>query len=301
MFNKRKLYKFFFDTLTQSIYRTPPAKCDPKSKFVVLSQTFHRDISMYLIAAKSFGQYLQPNAFVVVDDGLTNSDRSIIRDHLEKVQFIKTGDVDTRSCPRGACWERLIAIEEFCKTGFVIQLDADTVTTRQPDSVESCVKDARCFTLSTKQGTDFVSVAEAASFAKEVNSTHVQILTERVLSELPDAESRRYIRGCAGFAGFSKGSLDIRKIESFSNFMEKRLGRAVWHKWGSEQATSNYMIANTDNPRALPLAKYPYWSPETDLSQAELVHFIGEHRFTSTMYMRIAKQAIESLGDKPGR
>lgn len=295
MLNLHKLNKILFDRLTNSIYRTPPVQCDPGSNVAILSQTFRRDVSMYLVAAKSFAAHIQPREFIVVDDGLHDDDRARISHHLGTVTFLRSMDVDTGCCPRGACWERLISIAIACRTSYVIQLDADTVTTASPDTVARCVRDRRSFTLSTKQGRQFVSLKDASDFARGVNSEHVQIQSERVLERIPDSAAKQYIRGCAGFAGFPQNSLKGREIEAFSKFMEDTLGRATWYQWGSEQVTSNYMIANMNNPLALPLEEYPYWAPDTNLTSAQLIHFIGEHRFASTKYLQVARQAIAKL------
>ena len=46
---------------------------------------------------------------------------------------------------------------------------------------------------------------------------------------------------------------------------------------------------------ALPFEKYPYWAPKMNLDQAQLIHFIGSNRFTSSKYTQVATEAIENL------
>ena len=100
---------------------------------------------------------------------------------------------------------------------------------------------------------------------------------------------------CAGFSGFARGALSRSAVERFSQLMGEKLGQDCWKSWGSEQFASNYLVANTDNPLALPFEKYPYWAPKMNLDQAQLIHFIGDNRFTSSKYARVAAEAIQGL------
>ena len=138
-------------------------------------------------------------------------------------------------------------------------------------------------------------VQETSRFASNIESNHVQILAERALEALPNAENCRYVRGCAGFTGFHRGAITIDDLNKFSSFMEKQIGREKWHEWGSEQVASNYMIDNTENPMVLPIEFYPYWKLGLDLENARLVHFLGTHRFDGQAYARHAKQVVRTL------
>ena len=88
-----------FDAASRSVYATRPVRCDPDSSFIVLSQSRHADLTMYLIAIKSFARFATPKSFVIIDDGLTARDRQTLEAHIEHVRFIALADVDVRSCP----------------------------------------------------------------------------------------------------------------------------------------------------------------------------------------------------------
>lgn len=290
-----KLKKTFFNFAARGIFDTKPVDCDPTSDLIILSQTYHPDLTMYLVATKSFARFVKPKSFVVIDDGLTEQDREIVRRHLGSVQFIRRQNVPLGGSPQGGTWERLISAVNFSANNFVIQIDSDTVTVTEPNEVLDCIRNNRSFTLSTYQGRQVVSVQEASIFARGVDGTHVQILAERTLDSLPNADSRRYVRGCSGFAGFARNQIKIQDLQAFSTFMANTLSMNTWSGWGSEQVTSNYLISNTPNPLMLPIENYPYWSPGADLKEAKLIHFIGDHRFKNFEYVRRAREVISKL------
>jgi hypothetical protein len=290
-----KLNTRLFNFAVRSIHATKSIACDKSSSVIVLSMCRHADMRMYLIAAKSFGRFVKPNHFIVVDDGLTESDRTELKSHIDDIRFIRTSAVDTGLCPRGGAWERLITISQFCGDYYVVQLDSDTVTISVPTEVIECIAANRSFTSGTGNGREIVPLAVASKFAKNIADSHVQIMAERVLEALPESESKFYVRGCAAFAGFHRRSITKSEIEAFSERMEKLVGRDTWWHWGSEQVTSNYMISNTDNPLVLPFETYPYWEPGRDVARARFVHFISLARFDGGEYLRWAGEVIKAL------
>jgi len=289
-----KFKKRIFDLACQSILKTPPVRCQEDTGVVILTQTYHPDLMMCIVALKSFARYVTPKYFFIVDDGLLDSDRKLLSQQLTNVEYISAKDVEVGACPRGGCWERLVSISKICPENYIIQVDSDTVTVASPDEVLACVEQNRCFTLPTMQGRNFISIQEASEFAHHVESEHIQILAERALIKLPEAIGGRYIRGCAGFAGFARGSYDFNELESFSRHMEEIIGADQWHKWGSEQVSSNFIIANANAPCALSFERYPYYHPDINLNQARLIHFIGSHRFHGVEYIRRARQFIRA-------
>jgi hypothetical protein len=292
---KRRYYRRDFDWYCHAILKTRPVELDESSGVVVLSQSYHKDLLMFLVAAKSFASYLHPTKFVVVDDGFTAEDQALIRHHLKSVDFIARKSVRSQSCPIGGCWERLLSIADFCGENYVIQLDSDTVTVSEPIEVKAHISRGASFTLSTKQGRAFVPVAQAAALVSGNDSQHIQVLAEKALAEIEAVERDEYIRGCAGFAGFAMGSMTRGSVERISSFMVEALGAEVWKRWGSEQFASNYLIANTPKKDLLAFENYPYWELGANINQARLIHFIGDSRFTSYSYRRIAIEAIKKL------
>lgn len=250
---------------------------------------------MYLVAAKSFAKFIQPAKFVIVDDGFTPEDQALIRHHLRHVDFIDRQSVSSKFCPTGGCWERLLSIADICEHNYVVQLDSDTVTINDPIEVREFISQQASFTLSTKDGREFISVENAASAMGSNPGQHIQILAEKALGEIPEIAGHSYIRGCAGFAGFAKKSINRQSVETISGLMSEALGSHVWTRWGSEQFASNYLIANSSTKGVLPFEKYPYWKLGERHPDARLIHFIGDDRFTSSAYRKLAMMAVASI------
>jgi hypothetical protein len=263
------------------------------AKFVVVSQTYSRDVDMFLLAAKSFARYLPPRRFIIVDDGLTHLEQGLISDQLGDVEFRPRKAVPNQHCPSGGCWERLLTVADCAEEDYVIQLDSDTVTVKRPAQVIAAVDSMRAFTLSTKQGREIVSAEQASAFADSVVGDHVQLLAERALFGV--APSSLYVRGCAGFIGMPRGGMSRKGVEEFSLAMESTLSAPIWSKWGTEQFASNHFVASAQDPVALEFERYPYWEKGQNLQRADFVHFIGTDRFTGPMYRRIARTIIQAL------
>lgn len=292
---KRRYFQRQFDWVCRAVLTTPAIELDESSNLVVLSQSYHKDLLMYLIAAKTFAQYIKPARFVIVDDGYTPEDQAIICKHLTRVDFIPRKSVSSQACPVGGCWERLLTIADICADQYVIQLDSDTVTIADPTEVRKCVENGVSFTLSTKQGQNFVPVEQASETVANSSVKHIQVYAEQALSRIPELAGSFYIRGCAGFAGFAPGAINREAVERISDLMSKTLGAKVWNSWGSEQFASNYLVANSPSKMPLPFEGYPYWELGGSVKSSKLIHFIGDNRFTSAAYKNIAMSAIRAL------
>jgi hypothetical protein len=283
---KRRAGKAWLNLRCRGIYDSKPVQCDPASLVVVVSQVYHPDMTMYLLAAKSFAQHIRPQRFVVVDDGLRPADQIALRRHLGQISFIPRRQAHLAGLPEGGCWERLLTLADQNKDHYVVQLDSDTLTLAPPVEVQACIAAQRCFTLGTSSGRHTVPLAEASRYALERRDSHVQSLAECALEQLDPGGELRYVRGCAGFTGFPPGSLEVGKIRDFSLRMEGLIGASKWREWGSEQVTSNFFAANSPASLVLPVDTYPFWGPGVDIERAVLVHFFGTFRFSRGMYAK---------------
>jgi len=292
---RARLSKKWFNFTTRNIYRTDTVQCDPASNVVILSQLHSPDLSMYMLAAKSFARFIKPLEFVIVDDGLSPSDKHILSNHFERIRFVPTTKVKSNVCPTGGCWERLLSIAELNAEHYVIQLDADTLTLSTPNEVKQCIDENRSFTLGTSTGREITTFRKASEFARQHPSEHVQIQAEIAMANYPQNDGMHYVRGCAGFAGFSRGLLSVSKVEEFSSKMSSLIGPKKWSGWGSEQVASNYLIANAPTPLVLPLEGYPFWAPGIDAGQCKFIHFVGTYRFYQRKYMSLARSIIKEL------
>lgn len=296
---RMKLAKRVFNFQCRGVFRTPPVQCVDSSPVVILSQLYHPDVTMFMLAAKSFARFVPPSRFVIVDDGLTESDRATLSQHLGNVSYMSTAQLRTRgyAVPAGGTWERLMGIAEINASNYVIQLDADTLTIRRPTEVIDAVQQGHSFALGTPSGTAISSTAEVSEKAASFKSQHVQARAEAVMDQTTVVKDPHYVRGCSGFAGFAPGALAPSAIEAFSKQMASLLGESKWSEWGSEQVTSNFFVANTPDAQVLPVDTYPFWSPDrsAENEQLKLIHFFGTFRFHGGAYARLGKQVIREL------
>jgi hypothetical protein len=295
----RRAGSWSHERAAQGILETPPiASVD--DGLILFSMIGTAVLIPYLVAVKSLHSHLQRGRVVLLNDGtLTAADRAILAQHCDNPVVLEKRDIDPAPCPRDNCWERLIAILDHRHDAYVIQLDSDTVTTGPVPEIAAAIEANRSFTLAggmEEADFGFRSAREIAAFFHADGPTidHVQAHAESALATLPDADAVRYVRGCAGFAGFARDASGRSKVTHFSQAMEQRLGN-TWRQWGSEQVASNFVIANDPDPLLLPYNRYVNHWAEPLPSDPALVHFIGTYRFHRGNYSRCSKAAIAAL------
>jgi len=252
---------------------------------------------MFLVALRSFVRYVPIKGVHILNDGtVTAEDKALLFEHIPGLVFHELADFSSTACPAGGCWERLLGIATLVSDQYVIQLDSDTLAISAIDEVVECVRNNTSFTLGTWDGQKFETMAERAGQAKKLMSSmsnsHIQVLAEANLDKLSGYESLRYIRGCAGFAGFAMRSFSREKVEFLSQEMYTALG-SKWNTWGSEQFASNVIVANSERAVVLPHPKYCSCNrvqPETSF-----IHFIGGCRFKHGIYARLGNRVISEL------
>lgn len=288
----------------RAVYATPPI-VPHDDGVVVFSMIGTRVVAPYLVAVKSFLRELGRARVVLLDDGsLTDGDRERLAAHLGAPQIRSIRDVDTGAVPRGGCWERLMTLIDLSSRDYVIQLDSDTVTLGPVSEVRAAIEAGRSFTIlggtdGEAQGlltlTDFRRKVYAEGAEAVGADAHVQTQIEARIDRLPEPDSRRYVRACAAFTGFAPGSVTRANAQAFSRGAEDAVGANIWRQWGSEQVTSNYLIANTVNPVLLPYARYYHFWDDGDRADPALAHFPGTHRYTGNAYARATARALARL------
>ena len=267
---------------------------------MLFSMLRHSDVLMYLVAIKSVYSRLGPSLITVLDDGsLTKTDRELLRKHLSGIRFLHISAVNTESFQKGGTWERLLSVINLSDDYYVIQVDADIVALGSLDEVLGCIRDNRAFTLA---GNPVAAVETAEGTSARVRNLwtspdSVQPAAESILDQMPDAAKLRYIWGTSAFTGFPRGSGGLKKAYGFSEWMRGRLG-PLWETWGSEQVTSNFLIANCPDPLVLPWQKYQCYEPPDYSVGTELNHFYGTYRFVGGAYRLHSRRAISMLRDR---
>jgi hypothetical protein len=289
--------------VARAVLETPPVA--PQDDGVILfAMVGSAVLYPYLVAVKSLHHGLGGAGRVaLIDDGtLTAEDRAVLDRHLGGPEIIPIASVDTGPCPRGGTWERLLTILDLRRDAYVIQADSDTVTLGDLPEVRAAIAAGRSFTL---RGEASAEIRDAGGFTKAVDlaapGLHVQDAAEAVVRAIaiPNLPQPRHVRGCSGFAGFAPSADGRTLAEAFSREMDRLIGRARWERWGSEQVTSNFVIANAPDPLLLPYGRYlNYWNQGVPES-ARFVHFIGTCRFEGMAYLDATRTAIQTLRDQP--
>lgn len=285
------------------ITATPPI-VPAQDGVVILSMIGTVTVLPYLVAVKSFHHHLGRGRIVILSDGsLTDADRRLLAHHCGSPLILDIADIDTGRCPRGGTWERLLTALDLRAQDYVIQLDSDTVTLGDVPEVRAAI--AANENVLFLGGSDAEEkgieplpdyVARRYPGGPVAEPAHMQVLVESRLADHPDAGHLRYVRSCSGFAGFARGGPSGRAEATHISIAATRLvGDAVWWRWGSEQVTSNILLANEPGARLLPYARYcNYWLQPIS-GDERLVHFVGTHRYTDATYRRMTARAIGQL------
>jgi hypothetical protein len=300
----RKAREWLHGRQARAVLDTPPRKVADAGP-VLFSMIGTRVLLPYLVAAKSLHRQLGQGRFVILDDGtLTASDRAVLARHLDSPQIVHIDDVDTGPCPRGGTWERLLTLLDLRREGYVIQLDSDTVTVGPVPEVERAIAEGRGFILPGDDDSELLGLAEIAARTprhhhRDTPGSHVQGAIESVMDEvaIPGREGLRYIRGCSGFAGFAPSDGGRVLAEAFSLEASRLLGERRWAEWGSEQVTSNFVLANEPDSLVLPSAKYVNFWDEDLPAGVGFVHFIGTCRYHRGAYTEATRRAIAELNE----
>jgi len=276
------------------ILKTPPLSGSDDGA-IVFSQLQHKDVLAYLVAAKSFALSTGYGRFILLDDGsLTAEDRALLRQHLPRMEFRTMSEVHYGNLPVGGTWERLITICDLAERDFVIQLDADTLTCGPLDEVKACVARGHSFALMAGHTAEMLPVARIAELAPVHRDHHIQIVAEGKLGELDPAIATRYGCGCSGFAGFAPDPQRRAALERFSARMEELLGPR-WREWGTEQVSSNFLVARDPYGILLPYRRYRNFGGEALTDAAVFVHFFGTFRYDEGTYRRMARELAARL------
>jgi hypothetical protein len=279
-----------------AILDTPPL-VPQRDGLVLFSMIGTAVVLPYLVAVKSLWQHLGRGRVAILDDGtLTAQDRAVLAAHLGDPQILKIDDVPRGDFPRGGCWERLLTILDHRAGEYWLQLDSDTVTLGPVPELERAIASNRSVTM---LGGDDVppQPLELGEFARTYYpggpmDGHVQSRVESRMADLAPNLGWKYIRGCAGFAGFAAGNAGRDLAGAFLRRMAAVIGGDDTAIWGTEQIASNFLVANEPGAVCLPHSRYlNYWG-EPWGQDAAFVHFVGSHRYDNGAYLAASQQAI---------
>lgn len=295
----RKMAAWQHGRAVRHILDTPPI--EPKDDCVILFSMIGTAVLLpYLVAVKSLHRQLQRGRIMLLDDGtLTDADKAVLAHQVGNPEILTFADIDTAPCPKGNCWERLLAILDLRRDHYVIQLDSDTVTLGPVPEIEAAIVQNRSFTLGggvedVEHGFMTIPQMIREIYPDGPLYPHIQSVIESALRDVPGAEDLKYIRGCAGFAGFARSSGGRALAERFAVDAGKAVGPR-FNEWGSEQAASNFVVANDPDPIQLPYDRYTNHWEEALPADPAFVHYIGTYRYDRGSYVASTERAIRQL------
>jgi len=289
-----------FDSSCKNIDNASPIPVG-ESKYAVVSMLRHSDVTQYLVAIRSFAACIAPPAeiHVVNDSSLTKADIARLKRHIPHLKIVDISEIDTGECPVGGTWERLKYIIDVSQDIYAIQMDADIFSRQSLETVEDAIKRNVPFLLGTDRlgdgsGKNIISLDEASDYAETLPGVHVQVSVERLLRDIT-LPQQKYLRASSGFAGFAKKSVSWQTARDFSGQMEKLLESDVfpWTAWGTEQITSNFVLANAPDAIVLTAPEYINHAGDPIGDQERLIHFLGFARFENDTYRTLALKFIE--------
>ena len=285
-----------FDAVAARILQTKPLQMDD-SGLMFASMCSHADVTRYLLALKSIYRFVGTGTALVINDGsLTEEDKQTILRHVPLCGFVDIGAVERGPCPKGGAWERLLQIVDLTRDHYVIQIDSDTLTRGPVDELVSAWRENRSWLLGTNAGETVDSAADVAKMVRgwPPNPRSIVMLAEMALGDIPELAATRYCHASAGFAGFARGAFTREAVYGFSQAMQAHIGPR-WTDWGTEQVTSNWVIANAPNPLVLPFARYACFEPWVDPATRTFLHFIGTYRYDGNVYRKMAEEVLAAM------
>jgi len=285
-----------FDAVANRILDTPPLKMADEG-LLFASMCSHADVTRYLLALKSIYRFVGTGGAVVINDGsMTDQDFETIRRHVPLCRFVDMATVERGPCPRGGAWERLLQIMDLTQTHYVIQIDSDTLTRGPVGELVAAYQQNRSWLLGTDVGLRVQPASEVAEMVRgwPQRPRHIIVQAEIALGDAPELAGSAYCHASAGFAGFARGAFSREAVYAFSKRMEAMLGER-WAIWGTEQVTSNWVIANTPDPLVLPFDRYACFEPGVDPDIRTFLHFIGSYRYDRNVYRDMATEVVKAL------
>ena len=286
-----KYQKWRYNRVVKAVLDTPPLKIG-KNSFTTLSMVHQRDVLPYLVAIKSFAKYADPTKIVIVcDPTIGDAERSLFKEHIPHVELRRAEEFRFPDIPIGGTWERLSAITEYARNSYTVQLDADTVTLGPVKEVIEAIQSGNGFVIGERSDQKLLTLDEAAALSKDWNDLHIQAFAEKRMNTA-NLELSLYVRGCSGFSGFPIDTSMRGKMVDFSKKM-KTISQSRWAEWGTEQITSNYLVANSKGAKVLPFPAYR--TPKATLEKVSFAHFIGYIRFSDSLYREASRRLIAAF------
>jgi hypothetical protein len=279
-----------------------PIPCDPGAGCTIHTMVSKADLSLYLVAIKSFLRFYSGVAVVVHSDGsLRPLDEALLSRHIPGCQVIAADKADEHARQvlsadsflyrlRGwdASYRRVIDTDLWSTTPKRIIFDSDILVLGPPREVIDWIEQASAPFL---MGQPPRQVAPAGS------PKHIQALFRDQVSAISArlALPNLFLDGSTGgFYGCVGDELSVARVERLVQTCLE-LGIPM-QQWGGEQAIVIYLLSTAGASR---LDTNLYLNFDFDLvdrvGRARLVHFLGYCRYHKNVYLDQATQVAKSL------
>jgi hypothetical protein len=285
-----------FNRSISGILATPPMPVIASS-LTIVSMVAPADVPMYLLSMKAFYRRIGHGQLVAIIDQATSAvQRATLQHHFPGIAFEVLEEIDTGPCQRGGTWERILHILDRARSGYVVQVDCDTLPLAADlGEVAACIAAGVAFTMAD-DGHRIRPLGEvAAAAAREPEDDFIGTVAERAFARYPGAGGLFYVRGSSGLAGFAPGAFPRTHIEEFHGVMEGLLGHDRWREWGTEQCASNFAVANSPGAVILPWPAYSSFGPGGPREGVKFFHFIGSWRFDGDVFATRGRAEIAAL------
>jgi hypothetical protein len=143
---------------------------------------------------------------------------------------LRAEDYREPGMPQGGCWERLIAISEYVKSDYVIQIDADTVSLSAHARGGKCCRRGQflCPGYGRRAAPDFLRRSGPVGQGPgRIGRTYPDSGGSQSGSPAQVRSTARYVRGCAGFSGFAPGCFSRSQLRRVQPDHERHSRRSM--------------------------------------------------------------------------
>lgn len=312
----RVLNKYGDKALFGGIGRVRPIETNPAASTGIHTAVPHRYLYAYLTAIKSLLRYDADFAVYVHDDGsLRDADKALIRRHLPGVTVVDRAWADDTFARRVGddflvkvrksytSYLKLFDPTLVTRNERIVIVDTDVLFLNRPQAILSWAKGggAPWFHRSGpwhRTPPVAETAAAAATTPGAVPQKHIQHLVVEAIPEINRALDRKFsfVHGFnSGLLGYDRGAIDYGELNVLLKHLYGRFGEHIF-RWGSEQ-TMHGLVLCGQGAVALPMDQFMVFTEisSDQAPQATFVHFIGEFRYRSLLYPRLATKVIREL------
>lgn len=300
-YQKTRYYQALHSALSK-VLTIPPAKCNPHAATEIHLQTSSQDLTMAILALKSFLRFYNDVAIVVHGDhSLTSNSYSLLRDQVSGIKCVSPKDADRLAqnhkqihmlrqdflqrfdLPLGfedrakSRQQKVFDLHLASKTESVICLDSDTLFLQEPTEIISWIENG-----------------DASPFHARPENANLLFDCEAVLNAFP--EIRIFNHFNSGLMGFRKRDIPVSLLTKVT---ESLLMHPEIKIYGDESVWR--LIYGFTESKELPFGEYPLFTKRVEFNHLlknpnlRYLHFLGKHK--DGVYAKMATSVINEINN----